>query len=355
MMVQQVPAGFAGIDLLGAWQRLREQQPNLRIRDGAGQLNVSEAELVYASIGRGVQRLQADWQALLHGLPALGRVMALTRNEHCVHERHGVYGNISVGGSGRIALVANGEIDLRLFLRQWASLFAVTEELSNGGMRRSLQAFDRQGRAVHKIYLTEASNASAWYDLCEQLHNDNMEPLTIAPTEPATTAQPDRLVDGTALREEWAQLKDTHHFMALLNRHSVSRVQALRLAGREWAEQLPVTSLAQTLEHCAASGQHIMVFVSNHACIQIHTGAVHQVRRLGDWFNVLDPAFSLHLREAAVSQLWRVRKPTTDGIVTALEAYDATGELIVQVFGERKPGQPEQRVWRDVAESHAVL
>lgn len=355
MMVQQIPTMFAGSDLLGAWQRLREQQPSLRIRDGAAQLNVSEAELVYASLGRGVQRLQADWQALLHGLPALGRVMALTRNEHCVHERHGVYGNISVGGSGRIALVVNGEIDLRLFLRQWASLFAVAEELSSGGMRRSLQVFDRQGRAVHKIYLTETSNASAWYDLCEQLHDDSMEPLTIEQAELGMAEQPDRLVDETALRDDWAQLKDTHHFMALLSRHAVGRAQALRLAGREWAEQLPIMALSQTLEKAAASGQHIMVFVGNHGCMQIHTGAVHQLRRLGDWLNVLDPAFSLHLLETSVSQLWRVRKPTADGIVTSLEAYDSAGELILQLFGTRKPGQPEQDIWRDLAGSHAGL
>ena len=352
MMMQQTQPGFAGNDLLDAWRQLREQQPGLRIRDGAAQLNVSEAELVYASLGRGVQRLQADWQGLLHGLPALGRVMALTRNEHCVHERHGVYDNISIGGSGSMGLVVNGEIDLRLFLRHWASLFAVSEELARGGMRRSFQVFDHQGRAVHKVYLTDTSNASAWYDLCEQLSDDSPDALTIATAEASTASQPDHLVDQAALREDWAQLMDTHHFMALLKRHCVAREQALRLAGESWAERLPTSALAQTLEQAAASQQRIMVFVGNHGCIQIHSGPVQRLRRLGDWYNVLDPAFSLHLRETAISQLWRVRKPTADGIVSSLEAYDSDGELILQLFGERKPGQPEQAVWRELVESH---
>ena len=47
-----------------------------------------------------------------------------------------------------------------------------------------------------------------------------------------------------------------------------------------------------------------------------------------------------------------MRKPTADGIVSSLEAYDSDGELILQLFGERKPGQPEQAVWRELVESH---
>ncbi|WP_309424647.1 ChuX/HutX family heme-like substrate-binding protein, partial [Escherichia coli] len=48
---------------------------------------------------------------------------------------------------------------------------------------------------------------------------------------------------------------------------------------------------------------------------------------------MLDPEFNLHLKTTGIAELWRVRKPSTDGIVTSWEAFDADGELIVQLFG----------------------
>ncbi|MEI2422070.1 ChuX/HutX family heme-like substrate-binding protein, partial [Arthrospira platensis SPKY2] len=65
--------------------------------------------------------------------------------------------------------------------------------------------------------------------------------------------------------------------------------------------------------------------------------------------------FNLHVREAAIAHCWVVRKPTADGMVTALECYDATGEQLVQLFGKRKPGIPELESWRTlVAEVEAA-
>lgn len=355
MMMQHIKPVFAGQDLLEAWHQLRSEQPGLRIRDGAVRLNVSEAELVYASLGQGVVRLRPAWRELMEGLPAVGPVMALTRNEHCVHERHGVYDNATIGAGGQIGLVVNEAIDLRLFLRHWASLFAVSEPIGNGGIRHSLQIFDHQGQAVHKIYLTPASDENAWAVLCGRLREDSGEALTILDKLDAEADLADEQVDRQALVADWAALKDTHHFLALLKRHRVSRLQALRLAGPTWAERLAPECLAGTLERSAEAQLAIMVFVGNHGCIQIHSGPVSRLRRIGEWFNVLDPDFNLHLRDSAIEQLWRVRKPTADGIVSSLEAYDANGELIIQLFGLRKPGQPEQPDWRELVESHAAL
>lgn len=50
-----------------------------------------------------------------------------------------------------------------------------------------------------------------------------------------------------------------------------------------------------------------------------------------------------------------MRKPSSDGIVTSWEAFDADGELVVQLFGARKPGQPERDDWRELAESFKAL
>lgn len=354
MLTQEQQAETAGQDLLAAWQRLREDQPRLRIRDAATALKVTEAELLYASRGERVVRLTPDWRALFDGVREMGEVMALTRNHHCVHERHGLYDNITLTPNGQMGLVVNGAIDLRLFMGSWSSLFAVSEANGDGTLRRSLQVFDRYGQAVHKIFLTAASMPLPWGRLVELLRDEQALPLVVEPHPLRDEPMADDQIDQAALVADWAALRDTHHFFAMLRRHAVTRPQALRMAGNQWAERLPVPALIDTLEKAAASGLEIMVFVGNPGCIQIHTGPVRRLLRAGDWYNVLDPAFNLHLRDSAIVELWRVRKPTADGMVTSLEAYDDQGELIVQLFGARKPGQPELSAWSALVESHVV-
>ncbi|WP_397377360.1 hemin-degrading factor [Pseudomonas sp.] len=342
-------------DLYLAWQVLRSEQPRLRTRDAAERLAVSEAELVASRIGVDTLRLQPDWAQLLPALGELGYVMALTRNEHCVHERKGYYREVTVMANGQMGLVVSADIDLRLFLAGWASVFAI-EEQTGKDVQRSIQVFDRQGVAVHKVFLTEDSQLDAWAPLLERMRMvEQSTDLELRPLPQAESVQPDALVDVNSLRVGWSTLKDTHHFFALLKKHGTTRTQALRLAGREWAEPLAVSELQTLLEQAGAREVPIMVFVGNRHCIQIHTGPVSNLRWMDTWFNVLDAEFNLHLQTKGVTELWRVRKPSTDGVITSWEAFDAEGELVVQLFGARKPGIPEREDWRDLAESAPAL
>ena len=344
-----------GQALYAAMQNLRAEQPRLRARDVAAQLAVSEGELLACRVGQDVVQLRTDWQELLPALLSLGEVMALTRNEHCVHERHGHYGETTVMHSGKMGLVLSPDIDLRLFLSGWQSAFAVAEDTARG-MQRSVQFFDAQGVAAHKVFLTENSDVSAWTPLVERFAA--AEQSTVLAIEPAVTKPAelaDSEIDVADLRERWSTLKDTHHFFALLKHAKTTRPQALRLAGSQWAEPLATDALPELLTAAAEQQLPIMVFVGNEQCVKIHSGPVSNLRWAGDWFNVLDPKFNLHLKAHAITQLWRVRKPTVDGVITSWEAYDAKGELIVQLFGVRTPNTPESAQWRELAERFPVL
>ncbi|MET1081365.1 MAG: ChuX/HutX family heme-like substrate-binding protein [Pseudomonas sp.] len=352
MSLQTQPAAPSN-DLFLAWQVLRAEQPRLRARDAAERLAVSEAELMASRLGTDAVRLRPDWADLLPALGDLGLVMALTRNEHCVHERRGHYREVTV--SGQMGLVVSADIDLRLFLGGWSSVFAL-EETTAKGPQRSVQVFDRQGNAVHKVYLTEDSQLEAWAPLLERFRAPQQSSaLELAPLAVREPPAADGSIDIDALRVGWSTLKDTHHFFALLKKHGAQRTQALRLAGSEWAEPLAPSELPKLLEAAGVGGVPIMVFVGNRHCIQIHSGPVHNLRWMDSWFNVLDPLFNLHLKTQSVVELWRVRKPSTDGIITSWEAFDAEGELIVQLFGARKPGVPERTDWRALAEAAAPL
>lgn len=345
----------ASNSLYASWQILRAEQPHLRARDAAAQLGISEAELTASRLAVDTVRLRPEWASLLPALGELGQVMALTRNASCVHERKGVYREVTVAGNGQMGLVVSADIDLRLFLGGWASVFAV-EEPGPRGVLRSVQVFDQQGVAVHKVYLTEQSESAAWAPLVERFRDEQQSAeLELIPLAEPTPRRADEQIDTDALRVGWSTLKDTHHFFALLKTHGATRTQALRLAGREWAEALAPDALPGLFERAAATEVPIMVFVGNRHCIQIHTGPVSNLRWMDTWFNVLDPQFNLHLKAHDIHELWRVRKPSSDGVITSWEAFDAQGELILQLFGARKPGVPEREDWRRLAEETPAL
>lgn len=336
--------------LAAAWAELREAEPKLRIRDAAARLGTSEAELLATRMPDGVTGLrQGSWKEIIGSAGSLNEVMALTRNEHCVHERHGVYGELT--GNGHVGLINGEDIDLRIFFGPWRHGFAVVEQ-TGGKPRHSLQFFDGQGAAVHKIYATGKTDMAAWQALVTRFTAETQDPaITIAAAPAKAAPKADAEIDSARLRAEWAALKDTHDFFPLLRRHKAAREQALRLAGSDFAVRIDNGATRRMLQAAADSGLPIMVFTGNHGMIQIHSGPVKKLVATGPWFNILDPMFNLHLRDTAVVSSWVVRKPTDDGIVTSLELFDAEGELVVSFFGKRKPGVPELPQWRELVES----
>jgi putative hemin transport protein len=333
------------------WEALKAENPHLRIRNAAEQLGVSEAELVAVSTGDTVTRLRPEFAAILSELEKLGRVMALTRNDECVHERKGVYLNGDF--SSPFASIFVGEdIDLRMFLTHWDKAFAVAET-SEHGDRKSLQFFGKDGLAIHKIYLTKDSNEAAFDALVAQFKSDNQSTEETTVEVPLIIDEkPDSEINLAEFHEAWLTLPDTHAFFGMLKKFGVTRTQALRLAPNEHlAKKVDKEVVAKMLEGAAEQKLPIMVFVGNRGNIQIHTGLVRKTMWHNQWFNVMDPDFNLHLDTNKIAQVWVVRKPTADGEVTALEVYNEMGEIIVQFFGKRKPGIPELTEWRELVAS----
>jgi putative hemin transport protein len=336
-------------ELKTQWETFKIENPKVRIRDAAKQLGTTEAELLAVSAGISVVRLKNEFQQILKAVETLGKVMALTRNDFCVHERKGVYSNVSF--TGPMGLALNPDIDLRLFMSAWSSAFAVEE---NG--RKSLQFFGKDGEAVHKIYLLETSDMAAYETLVYDYRaEDQHEALLIVAASASAEEKPDAEIDAAAFREKWLTLKDTHDFHGLLRKFGVSRTQGLRLAPEGHALQISYESLKAIFHKASETELEIMVFTGNKGCIQIHTGPVKNLVQAGPWFNVLDPDFNMHLREDGIAAVWLVKKPTVDGIVTSIEVFDTEGTIIVQFFGKRKPGIPENESWRLMVNELAVM
>ncbi|RBW48758.1 hemin-degrading factor [Marinobacter sp. F3R11] len=342
-------AAQSDMSLAQRWQQLLEEQPGLRIRNAAEALGVSELELLL-SRDDGVYPLKPAFGALMSAMDDVGDVMILTRNDQVVHEVTARFRKFTVAAKGAMGL-AVGDIDIRVFLNQWAHGYLVTE---NAGKttRESLQFFNDHGGALHKIYKTATTNTDAW-DLLLANYLDNDQPfpeLLAAPVrEPRADAD---AVDVVALRKDWSELKDVHHFHAMLKRNKVDRLTAVELIGAKWVARLKSSTpeihspLDQILNQVRTSRCPIMVFVGNPGIVQIFTGTVDNLKRTGPWMNVLDKRFSLHANTYGIRDWYVVRRPSADGMVTSVEGYNAQGDLVITLFGKRKPGQPESTDWQ---------
>lgn len=330
-------------ELKEKWEALKAENPHLRIRNAAEQLGVSEAELLLTNVGEGVTVLKPEFANILTEVEKLGKVMALTRNDECVHERKGTYLNGDFS-SPHAQLFVGEDIDLRIFQNHWKFAFAVVE-----GERKSLQFFGKDGLALHKIYLTKDSNVEAFEPIVAQFTAENQtEAFEFEAVAPKAPEKEDSEIDAEGFKKAWTELKDTHDFFMMTRKFGVSRTQALRLAPDGYAKKIDTSKVVNVLEDASEKNLPIMIFVGNRGIIQIHTGEVKKTMWHQQWFNVMDPDFNLHLDVTKIAEAWIVKKPTEDGEVTAIEVFNKEGDFIVQFFGKRKPGIPELQEWKDL-------
>lgn len=334
---------------------MREERPDLRTRDTAREIGVSELELVASMVGvdgrdgdipSRVRRLRADLPDILPRIEEFGRVMALTRNDLFVHEKKGLYRNVRI--SAHVAQVLDEEIDLRIFASRWVHALAVAAR-ARGSVRHSLQFFDAHGVAVHKTFLLEDSDVDAYEALVGDLLREDQSPeQAVEPTPEPPVERPDADVDVVEIEKAWHAIEDTHDFFRILDDHGVTRTQAFRLVGDELARPAANSALRTVLEAASAEEIPLMIFVRSPGTWQIHHGPVNRIEDSEPWLNVLDPDFSLHAREDEIDASWVVRKPVEAGWVTSLEIFDATGRLSAILFGIRHEGEREDERWRSL-------
>ncbi|MBE0379882.1 hemin-degrading factor [Pseudoalteromonas prydzensis] len=337
------------MSLLNEYRQLQAEQATIRAVDAAVKLQTTEAQLIAAQVGEGVTQLDVtQLEGILKGLKKLQHVMALTRNAQVVseisgcyekiycHERNGVKTAISINPTG---------IDLRLFLSKWHSVFAVQTHPKYS----SIQFFDKYGVAVHKVFTTEHSDIEAYQQLVNQYkaQEQSAELTVLAPEAILNEDKPINDIDIQGFRQGWQNLQDVHHFPALLTQFALSRTQGLEVAGEQWAQEVSPMCLTSVFETVKQQQSEIMIFVNNHAAVQIYTGRLDNLKQVGQWFNILDNGFNLHILVNQFSRAFVVKKPTDNGAteVHSIEFFDAQGSTIMTLFGRRSEGNEQSADW----------
>ena len=362
-------ATAAPATLAERWSTLRTEQPKLQIRDAARALGTSEAQLLATNIGKGVTRLQADGnqpREIMRAALDLGLVQAITRNENGVIETTGVASKFKQAGDkseqadakqdpeteARQRNIAGGylggQIDLRFHFENWKYAFAVEQAGRDGKPTRSLQFFDANGTAVHKIYVRSDAGVAVYDKLVANFRMPQQSgELNVLAVAPKAAEKPDAEIDVKEFQLAWKDMTDVHQFAQIMREFHLTREQALRLAPAGVVERVTPQALRTLLENAAKDKVAIMVFLGNEGLTQIYSGKIEKTMAAGGFFNVLDPDFNLHIRDTALRSGWVVKR----GGVTSVEFFDNDGTQVVSFFGVRERGKPQPQAWVDLADS----
>ncbi|MGM0832028.1 MAG: ChuX/HutX family heme-like substrate-binding protein [Pseudomonadota bacterium] len=333
------------IAILEAFDAARAAQPRLPAIEIAERLSISEGELQAARLGRDVWTLPLAPKDVAARFPLLGRVKALTRSRLAVLEQTGDYPDLN-GGPQTGLLLDPGGLDLRLLFSHWHWACLIRDPVPMGNetaqWRWSLQVFNQHGCAIHKSFALENPLPRHWGALAALGTMDT----------PAFTQCVPRLKralpEAPTLASEWAAMRDVHQFFALLQRHHLERLEANQLMEGRYTHALPVDALENLLTNASQRALPLMLFVASPGCVQIRTGIVPVPQRARGWLNLFGEQFTLHLNDTAIEQVWQVSKPNRDGGVTSVEAFDAEGSLVLQIYAERQEGRVERPEWRQL-------
>ena len=340
-------------ELWQQYQSLKVKIPMLFPTEGATALGVSEFELMLASPYS--QYIGDQCKAVLKQFETFGDMESIVRNELAVHEKMAPYHNLKLGEKMGLALNVGG-LDLRFFMWQWQHMLAVTDTSRADKPSYSIQFYNAQGAAIDKVYLRELSdeNIASWQAMIEaQLRTVNTETLTLEVQAPLSEWRYKVLSEAerTQLQQGWQAMTDVHQFHTLLKNLDIDRASSYYQAPDQMTQQLDISAVEAVFTHARDAKCPIMIFVGNSGLVQIQTGTVQTLKRMGDWFNILDKDhndFTLHLKDRALAQVWCVKRPTKDGIVTCIEGFDNKGLSVFSVFGQRLEGTPELAEWQQI-------
>ncbi len=331
------------------YELLCQQHPNLRSREAAKRLNVTEAELLASCANDTSFHLMNHPEALLSALQTVGEVLIVTRNESVILEKKGTFKDLVFDTQNGFKILKSDSLGLHLLLNSCRYTFLVIEE-KHIGHRKSLQFFDRHGQAVQKIYLTQNSNEQAFEKIITRFIS-SYQPTYLDISKDETDKQSASKQQATkwpALSEDGQTIQSSHDFFKLLIGRNVSRQQAYDNVGRDLAYEIVPSALQPLCEMAKQDNISLTLAVGNSACMQFHSGPVDKAGEHGQWFNMLNSDFNLYTNSHRITQAWVIRKPQQGNPITLIEFFDDQDHLALQITAINKPDIPESSQWREL-------
>lgn len=232
------------------------------------------------------------------------------------------------------ATITAGALDLRLRTKGWRSLWAFKEP------RPTLVVSDAHGMPALLLGPERLNDFEFWRaHLASFIGSGYTGPSDRF--EDVSRQTPDR----AALLDSWSRMKDTHQFGPMLRRFGTDRLQAIQAVEGVFSHRLDITSTLHAPEAMLEYQRPIMGFIENNCGIQIQCGTPSAVSDQSGKIISIANGSAVIIDWEAIQQAWLVCRPTSQGPVHSIEAYDMHGEPLVKWCGHRPWGEAEDEVW----------
>ncbi len=295
------------------FRRMRDAGASLSLAEAAARLDLVEAELVAALCGEGVLRLDPPFGDLVHALPRLGRVRAVTRNALARIETMGAYPAPELGCAG-----VAGEVGARFLPEQWRFGYLVDESTGVDGTPM-LAFYDARGESIHEVHAGPETDHAALAKLV-----DVFACFDQSPSEQVVVASPQMLVPRGDLAS-W-------------------------LRSAEDARPVGVGAVVQVFDAARRDAIPVSVAVRSRGAVQRFSGLLHDVVASGGTIALEAPWVRVHAAIGRAADAWVVRAPSLDGPFTSLEVLDGAASVVLSVSAARWPGKAEPAAWRELLE-----
>lgn len=334
-------------------ETLITENPKINPREQADRIGVTEGALVASGCGNGTIRLRRDShdrEAQLCFLHSLDSALSVTRNRTALLEVKGVYPKSQFFEG--LGWMQGALIDLRVTMAECSEGFYVP---ADGSRNPSLQFFDSDGVAVHKVFFP--ANDDQYEVFAKSQQHRNQKPDFEWKRGTGADYHQDDVseVDHTAFIQKWEQLGELHNFTRLMYRFRLNRLQAIRLAGEAYAQRLNRDAVREVLEAVSRYDLPMQVAVENSGVVQQRCGLLPALESYGKWMNLLHENFNLHIDESQVNQVWRVALSTRHGVMHVLEVFDKGDRPVLRLFPSEALTGKEPASWSELLKSYQPL
>lgn len=332
--------------IFDAWEAAQRQAPPVRQRDVADAIGVSEAALVGARAAYDdAQTLdlpeRADVTALIGELSRAGPAAFLARTPGCELEIIGEIDALSpleaAAQSADFRIVAGrGQGETSIRPARLGAAFFVTD-FSGADARESVQLFDDRGDASLKIH-PGPQTRRAYFRRIAELFDASAQERDVAAGRAGARAGAPAGTNWTAFEARWLQTRTRAEIDALLDGGDAPRPTAYRALSQDLALQVDLGAPHRLLLGAAQTQTEVSIRVQNGGVSQTFSGPVRRVVQNGLLLNILDAHLHLQIDLACVSEVWIVKAPIGDAVLTWVDLVGADGASVCQLFGRRPDG-----------------
>lgn len=310
--------------LFEAFEEARLRAPHLECRTLAALLDCSEGDIQASRLGRGVHSLALTACDLVMMLPQLGQVQMVTRTSHAALSSRLKTCRIDAD-QHHASILDHQALAMQLLLPCWYWVCLSRERPTPTARDMPcLQVFDRFGHVLHQLYgLTPEAPGWTMLEYFAALKGPRF-------TRRIDIANVCTRGHRPALLRAWHAMRGPDDFSRLLSRHHLQRVEANRAVAGHFSTPVAPERFIMSLAGACGQAQ------STRASL-IHNGGAHHHRACFRHFHqghhgrlsLESDNLTISLDSSALHEVWQVVRPGAEGLNTSLEAFDASGEMML--------------------------